>query len=88
MTADSQLDEIPDAVYENEPTCCNCEPIRRLAENEYLKTEITSLKETVTYFNQECLRLSKENIVLTFTFSNLDEKNLKFFTGKDESLEL
>lgn len=60
LTADSKVGEIPDTVYENEPTCCNCEEIKRLkAENEYLKTEITSLKETATYFNQECLRLSK-----------------------------
>ena len=96
LTADSKVDEIPDTVYENEPTCCNCGEIKRLkAENEYLKTEITSLKETATYFNQECLRLSKENMVLknkldksAFTVSNLDEKKLKFFTGKNKSLEL
>lgn len=96
LTADSQLDEIPDAFYENVSTCCNCKEIKRLkAENEYLKTEIISLKETATYFNKECSRLSKENMVLkekldnnTFTVSNLDEKKLKFFTGKDKSLQL
>lgn len=95
LTADSQLDEIPDAFYENVSTCCNCEEIKRLkAENEYLKTEIISLKETATYFNQECSRLSKENMVLkekldknAFTVSNLDEKKLKFFR-KDKSLQL
>lgn len=66
LTTDSQLDEIPDAGYEDETKSCNCkEEIKRLnAENEYLKTEITTLKETATYFNQECLRLSKENMAL------------------------
>lgn len=69
--------------------------LRDNAENEYLKTEITTLKETATYFNQECLRLSKENMALknkldkkAFTVSNLDEKKLKFFTGKVINLKL
>ena len=55
---------------------------------------ITTLKETTTYFKQECLRLSKENMALrnqldkkAFTVSNLDEKKLKFFTGKVIYLE-
>ena len=96
LTADSQVEEIPDPGYENEIKSCNCEEeIKRLnAANDYLKTEVTTLKETATYFNQECLRLSKENMALrnqldkkAFTVSNLDEKKLKFFTGKVINLE-
>ena len=96
LTADSQVEEIPDPGYENETKSCNCEEeIKRLnAANGYLKAEITSLKETATYFNQECLRLSKENMALrntldkkAFTVSNLDEKKLKFLTGKVINLE-
>ena len=95
-TADSQVEEIPYPGYENETKSCNCEEeIKRLnAANDYLKAEITTLKETATYFNQECLRLSKENMALrkqldkkAFTVSNLDEKKLKFFTGKVINLE-
>ena len=96
LTADSQAEEIPYPGYENETKSCNCEEeIKRLnAANDYLKAEITTLKETATYFNQECLRLSKENMALrnqldkrAFTVSNLDEKKLKFFTGKVIHLE-
>ena len=96
VTADSQVEEIPDPGYENETKSCNCEKeLKRLnAANDYLKAEITTLKETATYFNQECLRLSKENMALrnkldkkAFTVSNLDEKKLKFFTGKVTNLE-
>ena len=96
LTADSQVEEIPDPGYENETKSCNCEEeIKRLnAANGYLKAEITSLKETATYFNQECLRLSKENMALrntldkkAFTVSNLDEKKLKLLTGKVINLE-
>ena len=96
LTADSQVEEIPDPGYENETKSCNCEEeIKRLnAANGYLKAEITSLKETATYFNQECLRLSKENMALrntldkkAFTVSNLDEKRLKSLTGKVINLE-
>ena len=83
MTADSQAEEIPDPGYENETKCCNWqEEIKILnAANGYLKAEITSLKETATYCNRECLRLSKENMALrnkldkkAFTVSILDEK--------------
>ena len=96
VPADSQVEEIPDPGYENETKSCNCEKeIKRLtAVNDYLKAEITTLKETATYFNQECSRLSKENMALrnkldkkAFTVSNLDEKKLKFFTGKVTNLE-
>ena len=87
-----QVDDVYDCVYETDETkSCNCEEeIKRLkAENECLKTKVTSLEKTAIYYNQESVRLSQENTALRnkvekniFSVRNLDEKKLKFFTGK------
>ena len=89
---DPQVDNVSDCVYETDETkFCNCEEeIKRLkAEIECLKNKVTSLEKTAIYFNQESVRLSQENTALRnkvekniFSVRNLDEKKLKFFTGK------
>ena len=69
LTSDSQ-----DPGYENETKSCNCE--EEINIRDLMFQMITTLKDTTTHFNQECLRLSKENMALK---NKLGEKGFYSF---------